>query len=371
MCIICLISIVQIEASSLDQAIFFAEFPGNLDYLDGIVQNHANIHGIISACDAKLAGYEKQIARKLSLAHLMGFFYKRFQELKTQVCLLINGSQGSSELPGLDECKQLLDSYELSCGKILESRVELIGLFNAFSKTDGSKLPGDTKKVFAPLDVRIDRRESLKATIRQMQLNSKVRYNLAVFWVEYTCSKPGKACKTQVTDRQFSISIFSRHMALLEIVFPPWKLFKKRDPNEWTYRLMYPLIPLDRVSFHDPPSLYDLSSIIEVRLKDYEPGIMYFKCEDDKHRKDLMQQFRLIHMEACPDPSVQYEWRKASDVKSTPSVQEMLETEEQLQAARFSSAENGAPSTAVKPNDLIKYVQPMDPQPVFQPPVQA
>lgn len=42
--------------------------------------------------------------------------------------------------------------------------------------------------------------------------------------------------------------------------------------------------------------------MVEFRIihEDESKNLLVFKCEDAKHKKDLLQQFRLLQVEACP-----------------------------------------------------------------------
>lgn len=183
----------------------------------------------------------------------MGHFYRRYQDIKNQVCSLLEFSGATDAV--LQECKFQLSSFEESCGKIMEARVDLIALFNAVSKADHShlKTKESLMKVFSPLNLSMDRQESLARTVQQMQNNAKVRYNQAIFIVKVEPAKKGKPTTFKVTKHQVSLSLFSRHLALLQIVFPKKKWFQKAKTDVWSYRMMFPLVPLDKVSIHSVP----------------------------------------------------------------------------------------------------------------------
>lgn len=205
-------------------------------------------------CQTRLENFCK--AEKLtstSFGQLMGHFYRRYQDLKNQVCTLLEF--GDSADSCLQECKFQLSAFEESCGKIMEARVDLIALFNAVSKADHShlKTKESLMKIFSPLNLSMDRQESLARTVQQMQNNAKVRYNQAIFIVKVEPAKKGKPTSYKVTNHQVSMSLFSRHMALLQIVFPKKKLFRKQRTDVWSYRMMFPLVPLDKVSIHSVP----------------------------------------------------------------------------------------------------------------------
>lgn len=138
---------------------------------------------------------------------------------------------------------------------------------------------------------------------------------------------------------------------------PPRKLIsigRKVDP-EWSYKMDHPLIPLDQVTLHSVPEAIGYECLVEFRLiyPAEETEIMYFKCEDSKHKKDLLQQFRLIKKEACPDCQVLWNWRYKSDKRETPSAEEMLVKE----LLEKKSLQLNMRQPKKKPCDLIKITQ--------------
>lgn len=340
----------------MDHAILFTEYPCNIDYFDAILGDRPELIPHYETCKERLL---KSSGLAASLSDLIGSCCRRFQMMKFQVSTLVEFGPANEEREALHQCKFLLDSFEVACGKIFESRVDMINLFNAFCKADHSKVSSSDKKVFAPLDIGIDRRDNLKETFKQMQNNAKVRYNQAIFMVDYAPAKPGKPLKWTISKKQVSISLFSRHMALLEIVFPRGRFFRKQKKDVWTYRMMCPLIPLDKVTLHALPDTEKEKDLVEIRLETPidDRKILCVKCEDAKHKKDLLQQFRLISMEACPKEKQVYPWRYQSAVKISPTENDMLCAEAENNFAAFDTSMCASGSASQKPAGLIRLTE--------------
>lgn len=347
---------MQIEASGLDHAILFTEYPCNIDYFDAILGDRPELIPHYETCKERLL---KSVGLEANLSDLIGSCCRRFQMMKCQVATIVEFGVEGDEREALQQCKFLLGSFETACGRIFESRVEMISLFNAFCSADHSKVSSSDKKVFAPLDVGIDRRENLKETFKQMQNNAKVRYNQAIYIVDYATAKPGKALKWTVSKKEISISLFSRHMALFEIVFPRGKFFRRQKKDVWTYKMMCPLIPLDKVTLHSIPDTEKEKDMVEIRLAEPidDRKILCVKCEDAKHKKDLLQQFRLISMEACPAEKPVYPWRYQSAVKITQSEDDMLKAEAAYKCASFDTSMCGSGSAMQKPAGLVRLTE--------------
>lgn len=334
----------------------FTEYPCNIDYFDAVLGDRPELIPHYETCKERLL---KSSGLAANLSDLIGSCCRRFQILKFQVATLVEFGPQNAEREALHQCKFLLDAFEVACGKMFESRVDMISLFNAFCKADHSKVSSSDKKVFAPLDIGIDRKDSLKETFRQMQNNSRVRYNQAIYIVDYVPAKPGKPLKWSVSKKQVSVSLFSRHLALFEIVFPRGRFFRKQKKDVWTYRMMCPLIPLDKVTIHSVPDTEKGKDLVEIRLEHPidDRKILCFKCEDAKHKKDLLQQFRLISMEACPAVKPVYQWRYQSAAKITSSAEDMVAVEDSIKCASFDTSLCGSGSALQKPAGLIKLTE--------------
>lgn len=285
-----------------------------------------------------------------TLGHQMGFIYRRFQEVKTQVSAVKEFTKNALACQKWQQIMFLIDHFEKSCGLILSARVELISIFNALSlaQENTKSVKKAKEKAYAPLEIIMDRRQTLDETVKQMQSNSKVRYNQALFKVVYKPKRLGKSTKLVVTKQQVSLSIFSRHLALLEIIFPKKTIFGRTKQDSWSYRLMRPLISLDLVEICLVPETEKTVNFVELRI---DGEIFIFQCEDQKHRKDLYQQFRLIKQEACPhsthntfsvhtiiitclDPK-KLHWRLSTEERSTSSENEMFIREQQGNYAHY------------------------------------
>lgn len=248
--------------------------------------------------------------RKIGFNQMMGGFYRRFLDLKNQLFMKNDCKNAHEGVELFGICETLLQQFEDDCGKIMEARVDLIGVFNAFWKAQISKTQtnSDKAKIFKPLDVVMDRRATLRETIKQMQLNSRVRYNQAVKKVDYESKRPGKRGSYCVTTRQVSISFFSRHVAFLEIIFlkhNPLMFWKKKD-YPWFYHMSLPLMSYDQVTIHSVPETPKSRNFIEFRFDlDQKLPPLYFECDGQKQKKDILQQFRLLSMEACPSEPIE------------------------------------------------------------------
>lgn len=340
-----------------------------MEFLDGLLKANGGIKNHYENGVERLNASES--GKGQSLGMLMGHFYRRFQELKNQIGVLAAHSPAGVERDGLQQCKFLLDSFEMACGKLVEARVELVGLFYALSKADSSLLGlsngrlGGSKQVFRPLDVPMDRRADMRDTIRQMQLNSRVRYNQAVKVVDYKPATAKKTEKFKVTGKEVSVSLFSRYIGLLEIILPPKKLFRKpKNDSDWEYRLLQPLLPFDQVMI-EPVEEEDETKVkpgdrrppflVKFYLQTPPKLLFVFQCEDAKHKKDLVQQFRLILKEACPKEPIECGWRYKSAYGETPTEQKMAESDERFSYFRFDTSQCASGSTvSVRSDSLVR-----------------
>lgn len=329
-----------IEVSSLDQAVFFTSFPSNLQYFKQLRSLEPKIELQYQLHTGRFAGSLRGAPCQYenTLADQMGHFYRRFGDLKNQICAMIEFGPEGPERERLQECKFLIVAFEDACGKLCDARFDQYSLLNAVSKTDTSLVKD--RSPFAPLYTMMDRRETIQRTIQQMQLNAKVRYNQTIFWVDCKESKPGKPNRVAVSSTQVSLSLFSRHLALLEIVFPKKGLFRSQKTDVWSYRLLQPLIPLDQVTMHSVPESAKSQFFVEVRITDAAGSkqMSYYKCEDAKQKRDLIQQFRLIQLEACPNSPASYPWQYQSAARVTSSVEAMLDAEKMHGHAQFCTA---------------------------------
>lgn len=342
-----------------DQAIYFACFPRNLDYFEALIRERSELKSEFEMAEESLR-QNMPSDRQVGVFHIMGGIYRRFFDIKNQVYTICETCLSGNERCAFDNCARLLLIFEKSCRDIMESRIELIGLFNALSKAQYSKDSAelDKSKAFKPLDVIMDRQATIEDTVKQMQLNARVRYNQAVKKVKYDLKKPGKRGKFKVTDEQVSISLFSRHVAFLEIVFAkrnPIKFWKKID-GPWDYQMQRPLVQLDQISIHSVPESPVSQNFIEFRfhMETKQPPV-YFECADAKQKKDLLQQFRLLAMEACPSEIQQVNWQHHSNSHLTPSASELEEKERQARCASiYTHGKISRPTGLIKLTEISK-----------------
>lgn len=100
--------------------------------------------------------------------------------------------------------------------------------------------------------------------------------------------------------------------------------------------------------------------MVEMRivLGEEKKHLLVFRCEDVKHKRDLIQQFRLIQFEACPkDPLRGFNWQVVSSIRKTKSDCELQQAEDAHQYAQFATHQCPSGSQKSRPDDLIKICQ--------------
>lgn len=227
-----------------------------METLDRIILERPFIYPHYEVCEERMKNSLKAIddLSDCTLGKHLGHFYRRFDQLKTQISALL--SFGADEAEGnfqLEDSISLLVKFESECKKVLLARIDSLILFDALCKAQSSQQKKTEKTIVSPLEVSFDRCSTFSRSVQQMILNSKVRYNQAIFKVEYRPNKPGKPTEFSCTNQQVSISLFSRHIAFLEIVFPKKKAFRKQRNDVWSYQLMFPIIPLSKISLFSVP----------------------------------------------------------------------------------------------------------------------
>jgi len=198
----------------------------------------------------------------------------------------------------MQECIQRLDDFESACGQIKESRITEITVMEAIGTAETSHLTL-VESPFKPLFALFDRQETLKKTVEYMTLDSQVRYQQAVYHLYH-------GNNIRLSGKQLSISLFSRHLVVLEIIIVTnaGKETGEKMEGEWKYKLLFPLIPLDEVFLIDSQDTaksnnHHARNTIKLKLSKLGKLVM-FQCAGVEEKQEFSCNFLQIQREACP-----------------------------------------------------------------------